>query len=105
MHGRFNQSFSLSVKNGHGQEQSPKKLTGFVNISGTMTITAPDTGAWHLMVKDLVKNKPILDQKNVKAGTAIELRYKTGMHTQIQVEATWDQTADTTLVVEINATY
>ena len=105
LQGSLGQTFVLPIENGRGRQSSVRETTFFVKITGLATITEPAEGTWHLVVNDTVAHKTILDQKNVTAGVAIPFAYRTGMHAQIQVDATWDRKEDTTLKVKIDAKY
>jgi hypothetical protein len=49
--------------------------------------------------------KPVIDAKGVGKGKAVPFSYRTGSSAQLKIEATWSEKKDTTLVINVNATY
>ncbi len=100
----FSAPLTLHIKDGHGKEKNPggKKKSSHVRIRGTVKITAPQNGKWHLVLTDTEAKKIMLERRNAEAGATISFDYRTGKFVQIQIEATWDKKADTTLKVRVD---
>ena len=93
-------SFDIHQGRGSGKYD---KTTCWVTLDGYFTITSPNEGTWHFVVKD--GNTVIIDANNVHKGNPIHFRYKTGGKIHLQLDAWWSEAKDTKLIAHIHATY
>ena len=102
--GTVDQNFNVSIKNGEGSEEQSKYTFG-VTISGYFVIQSPSQGTWTVVAK--VDDKTVVNKSNVSKGQQIPFTAETSFwgDTDVKVNATWSDQADTTLTVRLHASY
>lgn len=93
---------TVPVKNGTGSKDFGWKPTFGATGTGYAEITAPDKGAWDILVYDKTAKQYIIKKYGVKKGEKVYFSYETsfwGVHPVVNV--TWSEGGDTTLVVHI----
>jgi hypothetical protein len=95
----------VPIKAGAGRQATSQKTTFFTTITGTATVISPANGTWSLIVNDLDAKKCVLNVSNAAAGGPVPFAYTTGFHTTLEFVAQWSVAQDTTLSLDIVASY
>jgi len=103
--GNIEQIISVPVIKGNGTLVSTSQTTFYTTIKGKASIQAPETGTWSICVTDVKANKTVFQGDGIRAHQEIPINYKTGMNTQLKVDAQWSEKTDTTLSLHIKVTY
>lgn len=102
----INQNFEMNIYNGKGSYETGVNNTFWTTLIITAKIIQPQDGIWEIVVRDGAKNNAVVYKKSqVLQDEEISFDYKTGLKVNLLIEATWNQSKDTTLIGEISISY
>ncbi|MFT5875726.1 MAG: hypothetical protein ACI8WT_004722 [Clostridium sp.] len=104
--GDIQQDFKVNIHNGKGFYDTGVSNTFWSSLIITAEIFKPQIGSWTIIIRDKAKkNTVIYENHHAIHGTEISFNYKTGLKTNLIIEATWNQAKDTILSGEISIRY
>lgn len=100
------QNFEMNIYNGKGSYETGVNNTFWTTLIITAKIIQPQNGIWGIVIRDGAKNNAIVYKNSqVLQDEEISFDYKTGLKVNLLIEATWNQSKDTTLIGEISISY
>lgn len=104
--GNIQQTFKINVHDGKGFYETGTSNTFWSSLIITAEIFQPRNGIWTIIIRDKVnKNLVVYENHTVVHDEEISFIYKTGLKTNLLIEATWNQDKDTILSGEISIKY
>lgn len=80
----------IPIAGGSGTQTLAAVLTYESLMTVTMTVLAPTNGSWNIGITDLIAAQTVFAGGQIPPNVPIFFTYKTGIKTQLQVEATWN---------------
>lgn len=100
------QDFKIKIHNGKGFYETGINNSFWSSLIITAKIIQPQNGTFHIVIRDKARgNMVVYENSNMIHDKQILFRYKTGIKTNLLIEATWNQSKDTTLFGEISINY
>lgn len=100
------QDFKINIHNGKGFYETGINNSFWSSLIITAKIFQPQNGTFHIVIRDKAKrNVVVYENNNMVHDKEISFKYKTGLKVNLLIEATWNQTKDTTLCGEISINY
>ncbi|MGH4139983.1 hypothetical protein [Clostridium sp.] len=100
------QSFTMNIYNGKGFYETGVSNTFWSTLTITAKIYQPQNGTWTIIIRDKAnKNLTVYENYHMVHDKEISFNYKTGLKTNLLIEATWTDAKDTILSGEIVINY
>jgi hypothetical protein len=87
----------IPIQAGQGSLLTSALPTVGLTLSGCMQVYAGHAGRWHIRARDALGEGRL--DVSVAGGEHVPFRYRTGLRSQLSVEARWSEARDTTLLV------
>ena len=102
----IHQNFEMNIYNGKGSYETGVNNTFWTTLIITAKIIQPQDGIWKIVIRDGAKNNAVVYKNSqVLQDEEISFDYKTGLKVNLLIEATWNQSKNTTLIGEISISY
>ena len=104
--GSIQEDFKINIQNGKGFYETGVNNTFWSRLIITAKIFQPEDGIWTIVIRDKAnRNLVVYEDSHVLHDKEIFFNYKTGLKVNFLIEATWNQTKNTTLCGEIFIKY
>jgi hypothetical protein len=100
------QDFKINIHNGKGVYEAGISNSFWSRLIITAKIVQPQNGSWTILIRDKAnKNIIVYENHNILHDKDISFNYKTGLKTNLIIEATWTEAKNTILSGEISIEY
>ncbi|MBU3190400.1 hypothetical protein K9O30_14505 [Clostridium bowmanii] len=104
--GSIQQTFEMNIYHGKGSYATGVSNTFWSTLTIKAKIQQPQNGIWTIIIRDKAnKNSVIYENHHMIHDKKISFNYKTGLKTNLLIEATWTHAKDTILSGEILINY
>lgn len=104
--GSIQQTFEINIYHGKGSYETGVNNTFWSTLTIKAKIHQPQNGIWTIIIRDKAnKNLAIYENHHMIHDKEISFNYKTGLKTNLLIDATWTHAKDTILSGEILINY